>query len=186
MKPSIGIDIVDLHTEEPALHPRYYERVLTKFERSQAKSVQDLWRYWAAKEAAFKTLSAISPGLIFSPSSFEFDVKQSLVRSNGIEVAIRINANSNYVVAVAANSPEILNSSRLQFWVGELADQDPSVAVRELACRKLAPLLGVGSESISFEGGKGGALRLVVEGVGVEHLVSFSHHGRFVACLVCL
>ncbi len=80
----VGNDVVDLNDRDAdpqTLHPRFDARVFGSEEldqlRASARPVALRWRLWAAKEAAYKAVSKVDPGLVFSPSRFRVGLAPS-------------------------------------------------------------------------------------------------------------
>lgn len=166
--PALGIDIVDLDAErEVPLHPRYYSRVLAPEERACVRSESELWPYWAAKEAAFKALSALGIAKIFSPHQFVVSPQHDVVRYGARQLSLRLEQQARYVLAVCASSAEML--AQVKVWVGPAGEsQQHSQQVRALARDQLAKELQQPPEQVDFN--------------ALPGLISFSHHGSFVAC----
>jgi len=178
-KPSIflGNDLVWL--DDPANRGRYADlllvrRVLTPKERLLVQVSPDpdrmLWSLWAAKEAAFKAVSRVHPGTVFSPSQFEVHPQrtgaQALVHWQSFSWPVVWTQGPDWVHAVVCDSR-----------VGSVVERrgegvDESVAVRELAIRSLARegLTGV------IEGRPP-----VFRSEAGEMPVSLSHDGPYVA-----
>ena len=84
----VGNDIVDLELAgEPS--PRFVARVLAPEERRASTRAADVWRRWAAKEAAFKALARRDPGLPFVHARFVVDLEAGLVAHPRGEVRVR-------------------------------------------------------------------------------------------------
>jgi hypothetical protein len=107
----VGNDVVDLldrDSDPSTLSPRFDERVLHADERRaiEADRVPTLrWRFWAAKEAAYKAVKQIHPETVFSPIRFrtEWDVPYRLGRvvSPTACCAVRVEQREGFVHAVA-------------------------------------------------------------------------------------
>ena len=193
---SVGNDIVDLAAREPALHPRFRARVFTADEQQRIGDDQALlWCYWAAKEAAYKTLKRIEPALVFAPRTLEFDHASSTVACEGWRLPCRHSLNEKWAMALCTHNPSVASPfSPVRLWTEALTTLEevaqrplsPSEAVRLLARRECAQLLQLSPESLTI-----GSLPaspkipcLLREDQQLPHPLSFSHHGRFVSCAV--
>ncbi|MBN8548209.1 MAG: 4'-phosphopantetheinyl transferase superfamily protein [Deltaproteobacteria bacterium] len=189
MQPSrletIGNDIVDLHAVEPPLHPRYLARVFT--EREQlciGESRTLLWLHWAAKEAAYKALKRLYPNFRFVPREIEFDALVSEIRVGDISlVASYIISPEKVYVSCNCN----VRVDWIQEWSSEAGeDCDPpqlSRDVRALALEKISNYLSISAEHLTIVTDEHCKIpRLYLRGSRTEHLLSFAHHGRYVAC----
>jgi phosphopantetheinyl transferase (holo-ACP synthase) len=76
---SAGNDIVSLvaNDTERAIRPVFYKKILSDTEVAQYQQYQNditfvnyIWLLWSAKEAAFKYLQRLDPGLVFSPTRY--------------------------------------------------------------------------------------------------------------------
>jgi hypothetical protein len=189
-RPSIGNDIVDLLAPEPVLHPRYVERVFTAKEQdfvSQGRS--NLWLAWAAKEAAYKAVKRLKPDTHFTPQAFELDAEGNVVIYDGVQLPCYQTIDEDYVAVQCLSGK--LDWRYVHHWItgisevgGDLSGS-PSVAVRSFASRCIGKLLNVAPTQLTFPIFRTtGSLIpcLSVRGVPSRHLVSFSHHGQFLAC----
>ena len=71
---SFGNDIVDLKSREKPLHERFLERVYSAEEQVEiARDPVSIWRFWAAKEAAFKTVARFNPETVFAHRPAEIE-----------------------------------------------------------------------------------------------------------------
>lgn len=181
---SVGNDLVDLNRREPVLHQRFIERVFSQSEMAAVEcSMANLWLHWAAKEAAYKMIKRLEPETVFSPVKFVFDSSLKTLTYNDNVYSCLCEIKPNYVHVVCASQPELLKSSALHLWINDIGDQDPSEAVRNLAVERLAALLNISNKQLSVSPPARGMLpHIFLAGSKMEHLLSFSHHGRFVAC----
>lgn len=194
---TIGNDVVDLSADEPALHRRFTTRVFTDYERVRIGADRGkLWLYWAAKEAAYKALKRNHPDLCFIPIRFEFDEIINVVKFGNYSVYCKTIVTSNYVLVNCSNQRDVFLSGALRSWVHEVGDADvgiggdidmrsPSRVVRALALKNIAQRLGVSEAQLSIKSSSDAAMGSVpllqLRGAQSEHLLSFSHHGRYVA-----
>jgi phosphopantetheinyl transferase (holo-ACP synthase) len=194
----VGNDVVDLRDPESApetLHPRFDTRVFSETERVAIAASDDSarmrWKYWAAKEAAYKLARKLSPTTIFSPSRFEIaiatsDPSTAEVRHEGARyrVAFTENAGALHAVATLASQGkgEVLAGWR-QLAVGEIESGDPeapSRAVRELLCERVAEKLGVRADELEVRR-RGRIPYLWLNGKPAPVDLSLSHHGGWLA-----
>ena len=208
-KISIGNDIVDLKYLEPDLHPRFIKRVFSPTERQRVSSDRSaLWLNWAAKEAAYKAVRRLDPSIIFEHAHFEYHPAQRCVRYGNYHLPCQYTINSDYVHVVCASTQGLLGSGVIANWVDDLPEhlieQKPvshnfssinhSQAVRMLAIEKIGRILNVPAqdlEIVSLSETRSSATPhttwdsipyLSIKGQITSHLLTFSHHGRFVFC----
>ncbi|WKZ56996.1 MAG: 4'-phosphopantetheinyl transferase superfamily protein [Bdellovibrionota bacterium] len=179
---TLGNDIVDLKAIEPPLHPGYKERVCTRREGVVVgKDPAMLWLHWAAKEAAYKALKRIDPRVQFIPRDLEFDALLNVVRWRDIEFPCRVERDAECIVVTCAPF-----HCHLCSWWQEChpeSEAQASELVRRLLRDKLITLYGIPSAEIEIESVAGVPwIRLGRSRSRIP--VSFSHHGRFVACAV--
>ncbi len=190
-QPSIGNDIVDLLAPEPVLHPRYIERVFTANEQAFVREKRaNLWLTWAAKEAAYKAVKRWKPNAYFSPRTFEFDAVENVVVYEGVRLPCFQMCSGQYVAVQCLSCR--LECRPAYHWVSEISEynpdlllHNPSAAVRSFAARCIGEKLNISPTQISFSAICLAEPRipcLLVCRVPSRHFVSFSHHGRFVAC----
>ena len=182
-------------------HERFTTRVLSARER---RVVGDdplrLWLHWTAKEAAFKALKRLDPSLIFSPKQFEYDPLYLTVMHGEIRLLCRHLICEDFIYSVCTNSEEVLSGARLHSWIGtvgrlnesphEVPPTTASIAVRELATAQIAKVLGRPCETLAIRrsshaprASQSGIPELYIAGESTAHKLSFTHDGRFVACL---
>jgi len=182
---SLGNDIVDLRFKEPALHPRFISRVFTPLEKNEiSDDLTMLWLHWSAKEAAYKTFKRLHSELIFSPVLFQVDTKKALVLYNDLALPLSQVVTSEYVYSVCTANIDRSEEHGVHHWIEEVSGLSPSQTIRELALRKISELTNVDVSQMEITKNSEAALvpQLKVRGLATSHLLSFSHHGRFVAC----
>ena len=203
---SIGNDIVDLSERGPPLHSRYIARVFSQSERRQiGDSWPDLWLHWAAKEAAYKTLKRLLPHISFVPKEFEFNPARREVRAQNHSFDCKWIVNQHYVYVSCATKSLARSVAELKNWIEKVASSSVSKVnsqmtpqsyfVRALARRNIAKELSVASANLEISVAEYSTLtppnesraddaipRLFVSNQESEHLLSFTHHGRFAAC----
>lgn len=191
---SIGNDIVDLRSPEPELHPRYITKVFTLKEQVLVRAgAAGLWLTWAAKEAAYKAIKRLDRTVLFSPAAFEFDCADSVVTYGKHRLPCRQLVEQDCVAVYCATSSSVLQS--MHHWIskeGELdiaaASATPSEKVRSFGARRIGELLGLDFQRLSFPNSTNTTARsrnfpsLSISGKLTRHVISFSHHGRFIAC----
>ena len=179
---TIGNDIVDLATDEPPLHARYLERAFTTNERSRIKNDSaSLWAHWAAKEAAYKAIKRIQPDYHFSPISIAVDTIAGTITADSIVLAIEVNQSPEFVHIRCGTDATLAASKE---WIAEISPREnPSQQLRTLAIEKISAEIQIAPARLSIAADTlSGAPLVQCDGDTLPHLVSFSHHGRFVAC----
>lgn len=211
----IGNDIVD--RAEPGVagketDRRFLERVFTARERTRILDSLDptltLWSVWAAKEAAFKIVTKLRPGLVFAHAAFEVDLggfadasAQGTVTFEDIGMDARWENGAGYVHCVATRVSESADPTRTIVEVSEDALEDcvltaeeiesvhseGSARARKLAKRILAADWGLGAALVlrqRLATGWGPPI-VAVDGAPLAGFdISLSHDGRFVAAAV--
>ena len=183
---SFGNDIVDLKSREKPLHERFIERVFSTEEQTQiGRDPTSIWRFWAAKEAAFKTIARLNPETVFSHREFRCNDEGTLVTYGDFKLPCLLKVTEDYVAALVGMECVL---SSLFHWVSEIneSEGDLSRAVRNLAKRKISEHLGVSEERILLSEADKKNIKvpptISLEGASTEGwLLSYSHHGRFVA-----
>jgi phosphopantetheinyl transferase (holo-ACP synthase) len=180
----VGNDVVDLaDAGTPA--PRFVARVLAPEERALVDRASDqpalVWRLWAAKEAAFKLWARADRRLVFTHRRFRVDPAAGAVEHDGRTVRVSWHDGPGYVgcCAFAGAAPPRVAVTPID------RATDPSQAVRRLAGRLLARLLGHDDfEILRPAGGPPEVWRRGAPAPGVA--VSLSHDGGFVGCAVAV
>ncbi len=185
---TIGNDIVDLQEHEPPLHHRYIKRVFTAHEQSRfGTDMSRIWLNWSAKEAAYKAISRILPETVFSPIDFEL-ISDELVLFKDQLLHHKFILNSRYAFSYCSSSKEIINSSRLTNWIKELPTQlcssEHSTRIRDFVKNKLADFYGVSKTDlhIPLRSENNSVPSVMLSNQPVKAKLSFSHHGKFLAC----
>jgi hypothetical protein len=167
-----------------------------------------LWLNWAAKEAAYKAVKRLDPSIIFEHSRFEYHPAQSCVRYGSYQLPCQHTINEDYVHVICASTKGLLGPGIIANWVDILSEQlveqksvsrdllsiNHSEAVRRLAIEKIGQILNVPAQDLEIvslnetkssttpPSGWDSIPYLSVKGQITDHLLSFSHHGRFVFC----
>ena len=192
----VGNDVVDLRDPESAaetLHPRFDTRVFSVRERELMAGSRDAarlrWKFWAAKEAAYKLARKVSPATIFSPVKFEVspgNAKTARVRHESAQYSVAFIENEGALHAIAtrtgADKAEVITGWR-QLTEREIeggGSEAPSRAVRKLLCERLAVRLGVNEAELE-ERRRGRVPFLWLGGRPAAIDLSLSHHGGWLA-----
>ena len=201
----IGNDVVDLTDPGNIGKNRnnpFLQRIFTNAEREYIAAAAEpdvmLWALWAAKEAAYKVASKTDLLAVFTPRLFAVNlfpgdhgqIRSGMVYSPHGPVVIRVTVAPDHLHCIGATPlPGILDHvlwdiERLST-SEEGCDQDPSMAVRRLAGRRLAELLHVTAADIDIRRfhdiDKWGPPTPCLDGQPVPFDLSLSHDGAFVA-----
>jgi phosphopantetheinyl transferase (holo-ACP synthase) len=193
----VGNDVVDLHEPEnqpDAIHPRFDERVFSSDERAclgiESTAHATRWRMWAAKESAFKVARKLDAGARFLPRQFSVHFtgrSRAVVRHAVGHFDIALSGPEGWIHAVATPA---LNAGT---WVaphvlverasdGLLAAREASSRVRAMAVSALESAFSIDRGDIVIVSAGRIPLALWKESPLPVDL-SFSHHGRLVACV---
>ena len=191
----VGNDVVDLRDPESApetLHPHFDTRVFGESERAAIAASEDSarlrWKFWAAKESAYKLARKLSPTTVFAPARFVVvlsDAETATVTHGDSRYRVAFTENDGALHAVATQADdkaEVLAGWR-RLEVGEIASGDPeapSRAVRELLCERLAARLGVSADALEVRR-RGRIPYLWLNGKPAPVDLSLSHHGGWLA-----
>ena len=191
---TVGNDLVYLADPEISGHhlrPRFVERVCAPAERSRLAASGEprvlLWSLFAAKEAAYKAVLKMRPGLAFSPRLFEVDPGLRRARYRDLEMRLRLKRDPLWVHVVAVCGEG--DPGRALAGVERIpGGRHQSEAVRDLARRGLGEHLGLPVERLTVErprdpGARDGLAppRLLIDGRPSGLDVSLSHDGPFAA-----
>jgi phosphopantetheinyl transferase (holo-ACP synthase) len=188
----VGNDVIDLRDPAIADHhqrSRFVERVCTPEEVARVAASDDanrlLWTLFAAKEAGFKVVAKLTPGIAFSPRRFVVDAQCTDVTHDDVRLWLEVTQEQDWVHAIAgqgAGAP-LWAVERRQPSIGE------SAAARDLAVRVAADHLGLDRRALVVERVTDerfrddlGPPRLLHEGEPLELDLSLSHDGPWVAC----
>jgi len=214
----VGNDIVDLASPfsfRKSRNSKFINRVLTTNEKVvfHSDQVTDtlLWTYWAAKESAFKVVSKIEPKVSSSPRkyevSFDSDTKSS-TKTGVVDTPVKrvhfcansyISCGKEWIHCVSSSKalglgPDIVyNAIRIDHLYNyhfSCSTKNESNYVRKIAGKKMAELLSVYAENITFRKndhvGEQAYPKVYLQDKKTKIDVSFSHDGRFVAYAFCL
>lgn len=189
--PLIGNDVVDSSDATTAaahLRERFVARVCSPAERDRVAAAADpallLWSLFAAKEAAFKAVSKLRPGIAFAHRRFEVSDDLSTVRYDDVVLRASVWHQGDCIHAVA-----LLGEADCIYAVQEVnAGADSSAAARTLLVTRLAEELGCAPADLAVEraplpGSWTGFAppELMIGGASAGRDISLSHDGRFVA-----
>jgi phosphopantetheine--protein transferase-like protein len=203
------IDFLDPDTVDLKRNIKFLNRVFTESElnpiqkNTNADTSDDyrhLWRMWAAKEASYKAIKRLNPEIVFSPRLFEFNsynpsLQSGFVNYNGKnagKIKIKFIENNDYIHALATINIEIsdvfknilfgnfneIQEELKQKTLLESYSMESSLCRTWAACR-LIDLLGANQVNIVKNQNQGNVPEIWVDGKKTNHLISFSHHGRY-------
>jgi hypothetical protein len=204
----VGNDIVDLldrDSDPSTLHPRFDERVFAPHELRALQSSADpsflRWRFWAAKEAAYKAVKKVHPQAVFSPVRFRVALfavgddatERGTVRCDVARCEVRVETRDGFVHAVArvagaGMGGRLSPSGRLFTEVLRVAPSDQDTgdgqalgrSVRALARSRIARELGVSPDALEIRK-QGRVPQVWLRGAPAACDLSLSHHGGCVA-----
>ena len=198
----VGNDIVDLtdpETAPGAHHPRFPDRVCCPEEQRRLREMDDpnalLWRYWCAKESAFKALRKVMPTLPFSLREFRTRWKSEAsgqtvfgqVLAAGYVAEITVEGHPWYLHAIARvvlpDRNAIVPGEEMS-GVRQLAgDCSVSVEARRFLTEAVAPMLRCHPDELRVVRSRERRTppQLLVRNMPSNVDISLSHHGRFVA-----
>ena len=180
----IGNDIVDLHVRE-LIHPRFARRVMSDLEYQQyndsGRTEEFLWRTWAAKEAAYKLEKQRDSSIFFSPQTFIFNSQSLTVTFGGRVLPLKFENTDEYVFCVCSDG-----LTRVENFMSHAHDDRHSIAVRELACQKIAGMLWLNPADISIVSTEHRVPQVMGPAGLLPCVVSLSHHGQWVAVSIGL
>lgn len=204
----LGNDVVDLEDVDArpeTFRRRFDARVFADEEREAIAADEHpqarRWAHWGAKEAAYKLARQVDPRFVFAPARLVARFEPARSSSGGAPrlrerrgrmileagpakavnpVELRSFETSEYVHVVAL--PAGSDWATVAMAVAPLAEsrEDPGLAVRRLALRRIADELGVESGRLSI-GRRDRIPTVELDGKTTRLALSLSHHGRFVA-----
>ncbi len=201
----VGNDVVDLRDPEnqpDAIHPRFDDRVFTWTERAgilaAASPHRMRWLLWAAKESAYKVARKMDGRVYFSPRAFRVRIPGGEPESPEPFLAevsheagrfeVCLEGTDEWVHAVASSTGEGVARAnwQLRSLGREAARRIPgleaSARVRKLARSAIASALSAVPSDIVIAAAAKRVPRVWWRGERLPVDLSFSHHGRFVAC----
>jgi len=204
------VDLEDVDARPETFRRRFEVRVFAEEERQAIAADEHpqarRWAHWGAKEAAYKLARQLDPRFVFSPVRLVARFESTQSSSGGMprlrerhghlalddgrsddrpsrgvtNVELRSFETSEYVHVVAL--PVGADWATVAMAVASLAEsrEDPGLAVRRLALRRIADELGVESGRLSI-GRRDRIPTVELDGKTTQLALSLSHHGRFVA-----
>lgn len=195
--PCLGNDIVDLtHPDAKDIHPRFAERICTQaeldmlslFPQLSLPWIQQLWRFWSIKEAAFKAVKRYDPTVKFRWKDFDGALEPGMVRCPH-EITLSIYTNTpdkslsiqSYIHTIAYNSCFLRSSMHVQVDTISLKKTDISNEIRKLFVNNIHEQFNVDKDQVNWNRHISGAPVCSVNGKNLPFIISFSHHGRYMA-----
>jgi len=201
----VGNDIVDLRDPEnqpDAIHPRFDARVFTWTERARILAAGSphrvRWALWAAKESAYKVARKLDSRVCFSPRAFTVRIPGGETEDRDPFLAevshvlgrfqVCLEGTDEWIHAVASLSGAGIAKAGWELRsLGRAAarhvpGQEASALVRQLARSAVATALSVVPSDIDISAAAKRVPRVFWRGKALSVDLSFSHHGRFVAC----
>jgi phosphopantetheinyl transferase (holo-ACP synthase) len=201
----VGNDVVDLRDPEnqpEAIHPRFDDRVFTWTERARILASGSphrmRWALWAAKESAYKVARKLDTRVYFSPRAFTVRIPGGETESPHPYLAevshsvgqfqVCLEATDEWVHAVASVSGSGVAKANWQLRsmgreaARRLPGLEASARVRKLARSAIASALSAVPSEIVIAAAAKRVPQVTWRGRSLPVDLSFSHHGRFVAC----
>lgn len=201
----VGNDVVDLRDPEnqpEAIHPRFDDRVFTWGERARILAAGSphrmRWLLWAAKESAYKVARKLDSRVYFSPRAFSVRIPGGETEAPDPFLAevshpfgqfqVCLQGTDEWVHAVASVSGigvakanwELRSMGRGA--ARRIPGLEASARVRQLARSALASALSAVPSDLVIAAAAKRVPRVTWRGRRLPVDLSFSHHGRFVAC----
>jgi phosphopantetheinyl transferase (holo-ACP synthase) len=180
---AVGNDIVDLEYEQDLDETRFAKRVLSPCEHAEFRRRQDrrqyLWMAWSAKEAAYKYFKQLDGKTAFLPAKYEFCHRTKCVNFGGRTVPVYHRISEEFIYCRAGS--ELIGEATDRI-LASLSPMDQHAGVRVLGENMLAAQLHCHIDAISFGKSLDGVPFAMVLGEVVAVSVSFTHHGRYIAC----
>jgi phosphopantetheinyl transferase (holo-ACP synthase) len=188
----VGNDVIDLRDPAIAGHherSRFVGRVCVADEIACVAGSDDphrmLWSLFAAKEAGFKVVAKLTPGMAFSPRRFVVNETCTRVIHDDVNLWLQVAQGEDWVHAIAGQG------EAEPVWAVERRHPETgqSEAVRELAVRLAAGHLGLAADLLVVQRGEDRRFRddlapprLLRDGQPLNVDLSLSHDGPWVAC----
>lgn len=192
----VGNDVIDLLDGDADLGSysnRFLERAFTTRERRRIEAAGDpdlcTWRYWAAKEAAWKAMSKARPSLIFAPGLLEVEPQPEDADAARVQSPedpsqccdIRFLKTVGAIHALAqdctGSDMRVLHACE-RFDPRDRDPEAPSRVARRLVCREVARALGIDAEQLEVRR-QGRVPVLFRASEPLSGNLSISHHGCF-------
>jgi phosphopantetheinyl transferase (holo-ACP synthase) len=205
----LGNDVVDLSAPRAmgrGRDRRFIEKILTPREQSVLETVDDpdthIWRYWAAKESAYKALSRYHPDITSAPGRYDvtWNAKNDprlitgSIRAPGMSLDVICGWNGDKICCVTMGCagspvPEIsVGAELIGPEQGDDFDRTTTFAsrrVREAAIRSIARYYQRDIRSVTICRTETGPPDVFFDGVIRPIVLSLSHDGRFVFFAWC-
>jgi phosphopantetheinyl transferase (holo-ACP synthase) len=187
----LGNDVIDLDDPAIARHHedrRFVERVCDESERARVLSKADLWRTFAAKEAAYKVLVKMGASPGFGHRAIHVAEDLAAVKWEDRRVSLSVTGDAEHVHAVAWTEGQMPLVSVARFGGGAEDASAESARAYAVLCRLVAAEIGCEPEELRVArepltgAWDGFAPPRVLRGAVLLDLdVSLSHDGRFAA-----
>ncbi len=186
----VGNDVVyrrDPHIAAHHLKRRFVDRVCSAGEAERVRTSREpgllLWSLWAAKEAAYKAVVKLRPGTPFAHRRFVVDESLSAVRYEDLQLSLAVEANEEWVHAVACTGEADILSPVERKEDGTSQKE----AVRALALGAVAARFDLPRDRLEIvrppdAEGRPDPPELLLDGLATGVDISLSHDGPFVAC----
>ena len=190
----VGNDVVyrrDPHIAAHHLKRRFVDRVCSPGEADRVRTSREpgllLWSLWAAKEAAYKAVVKLRPGTPFAHRRFVVAESLAAVRYGDLQLSLEVEANEEWVHAVACTGATDILSSVERKQDGT----DQKEAVRSLALGAVAARFDLPRDRLEIvrppnAEGRPGPPELLLDGLATGVDISLSHDGPYVACAAIL
>lgn len=201
----VGNDVVDLRDPEnqpEAIHSRFDDRVFTWNERARILAAGSphrmRWALWAAKESAYKVARKLDSRVYFSPRAFTVripggetegpDPYLAEVSHAAGQFQVCLEATDEWVHAVASVTGTGVAKANWQLRsmgreaARRIPGMEASARVRKLARSAIASALSAVPSDIVIAAAAKRIPSVTWRGHRLPVDLSFSHHGRFVAC----
>jgi phosphopantetheinyl transferase (holo-ACP synthase) len=179
----IGNDIIDLTFPEGKHHARFAERVLSSNELSRLSAEDDIWIFWAAKEAAYKAVAQLGDVGAFLPKQFSVDVDESVVIFGDHTLHYRVEKTLDYLHVMCATN-EVVLRTKVTSAISLLPSHtvQSSDFARSQAIQGLASAVGVSPVEISIsKPSLTTPPKIFYRQQELKIPLSLSHDGRYVA-----
>lgn len=198
--PLIGNDIVDLtHPDALYIHPRFSDRICTGAEYEQLNGfpkgspdwLNRIWTFWSIKEAAYKAVKGFDPGLKFRWKDFDAAIEPGKVRCPyGISLTVYTNAPDRSLATQYYIHTIVFNPYSTKTSMHSLVDAiasikaDASDEIRKLFIKNILPQFNVSPDRVNWSRHISGAPVCSVNGNDLPFIISFGHHGRYMAIVL--
>lgn len=211
--PLVGNDVVDLATEwarDRFQDRRFLDKVFSEAEQDAIRRFRNpnllLWSLWACKEACYKIVRKLDPGVSFLPRQYRTSLVasgRSRFSSGSVDtptgrIAVTVEAGDEFIhsLGVLGNSSPWDKVVHQVLPLGTRAVRDEeqparfeSLRIREAVKQRLSDLLGCEPGRIRIVRRKGvrglGPPTVWVDGKETNTDLSMSHDGRFLAFAYC-